>query len=95
MKKRTLAIHIDFRQRKYRMILGEICLLIVFLALNHSIGVMFPIVSETVQETEPWYGLYLFLALLDIVLLGAMFFVSGLWFAFWYSEREVEDPDES
>lgn len=95
-EKRSINLGLNFRQRKYRMLLWELILFILFLALNYSIGVMFPVVTENVLETDPSYGLYLLLALADIFLLGTIFFVAGTWFGSWYSEREIwkDDPNE-
>lgn len=90
MKEKTPIIKLSFQSRKYRMILVEILLFGSLMILTMVINALFPVVSETIRGNESWVGLYFILALWELFIFGAMFFVAGAWFTLWISERKTD-----
>lgn len=88
------SLQVNFHQRKYRMLLWEFALFILLITVTNAINVLFPVETEAVRQGD--YTFYMLFALLDILILLAMGFVVGIWYAFWYKDREVwkEDPNE-
>lgn len=90
MLKNKLSLSIDLSNRKYRMITTEVIIVIMIVALSQAIAYYFPI-EEPLREFGNDYWLYMLLALVEVVLIGAMFFVSGYWYSEWRVDKKCLD----
>lgn len=83
----------NLQARKYKMIAGEIILLVLFL-LGYSFTMsLFPIVETVVTKdlmSTQEYSVYMLLMLLDLIFFVGMFFLGGIWFEKWRSEKNVK-----
>lgn len=88
MLKNKLNLEINLSNRKYRMIASELLLVVLIVVLSQIIAFYFPI-EEPLREFGNSYWLYMLLALIEVVLIGAMFFLVGLWYAEWRYDKDV------
>lgn len=72
------------------MITTEVIIVIMIVALSQAIAYYFPI-EEPLREFGNDYWLYMLLALVEVVLIGAMFFVSGYWYSEWRVDKKCLD----
>ncbi|MFX0087785.1 MAG: hypothetical protein ACFFAU_19190 [Candidatus Hodarchaeota archaeon] len=81
---------LNFHSRKYRILLGEIVIFILFITLFNVIETLFPVTTESIRAvSNADYWLYYLLLMIDLGLFGAMFFIIGIWFNDWRRDRNI------
>ena len=90
MLKNKLSVQINLSNRKYKMIASELLLVVLIVVLSQIISSLFPI-EEPLREFGNDYWLYMLLALVEMILIGAMFFISGVWYTNWKVDRRCLD----
>jgi len=83
-----VKFEINLANRKYKMIVSELLLVLLIVVLSQIIATWFPI-EEPLREFGNDYWLYMLLALIEVILIGLMFFVAGSWYAQWRFEKNV------
>lgn len=83
-----IRFEINLSNRKYKMIVSELLLVLLIVVLSQIIAFYFPI-EEPLREFGNDYWLYMLLALIEVVLIGLIFFVAGIWFTEWRSDRRA------
>lgn len=89
MLKNKLSFEFNFSNRKYKMFGYEMMLVVTIIALSQLITTMFPI-EEPLREFDGDYWLYMLMALVEVVLIGLMFFTGGIWFNQWRTDKNLE-----
>jgi len=85
MKILNKEIPIDFSNRKYLMLLWELCLFILLLAMTQAINILFPTEGEVVRQGN--YTLYILFAFGELLILAAMGFIAGVWVTSWRYDK--------
>ena len=88
MHRNKIKFNIDLSSRKYRMITIELFLVIAIIALSQVIATFFPI-EEPLRDFGNNYWFYMLLALVEVILIGLMFFIVGVWYSEWRHDKDV------
>jgi len=85
---KRIKFNIDFSSRKYRMITMELFLVIAIITLSQIIATFFPM-EEPLRDFGNDYWLCMLLVLVEVILIGLMFFVIGIWYSEWRYDKDV------
>lgn len=87
-KKFSFDFKLNFSNRKYKMIGLEIFILFLVAVLSQIIMFYWP-VEEPLRTFTNDYWLYMLLALIELLLIGLMAFVLGVWHTKWRYDISV------
>ncbi len=83
----------DFSNRKYKMIGLELLICFLIVVINQIIMLYWPI-EEPLRTFTDDYWLYMLFALFEVLLIGLIAFVLGVWYSQWRIDKNVRIPED-
>jgi len=85
---KNIRLTINLSNRKYKMMALELVILCLIVILSQVIVFFWPL-EEPLRQFDGDYWLYMLLAFAELLLIGAMFFILGIWYMQWRFDKTV------